>query len=329
MLRASEDAYPTTDVLSHFHFLRILTLLSCHAVPFGPDAGQGGEVMSSAPSTSPEARFWDWFAQHSKDLLAIRTGHEPVLDTLMEELHRVREGLSFEFGPVLDGRREFIVSADGNKERFQAVKRLIALAPDLPGWLLIPFRPPKEMGRHILRFGDIELSGDDVWFSLEGAGRKVHLDLYIRGFSEETKEQLGGSAFVLLDGTLGEFVVETRIGAIGWHGLPDDPKAEGLRPFADLSSVVSLPVRYPVSLLDALEEGEGGPAPAPPEVPEGDSEQWALLEMTQGELSSLVGVREGLLDLPKEPALDHEVLVVVTFNDVQENGLPSSKEELT
>src|SRR5262245_19485759 len=251
---------------------------------------------------SPEARFWEWFAQNTSDLLEVRTAREPVVDELAKQLRQVRDGLTFEFGPDRDGRREFIVSADGNKKLFPTVKRLIALAPDLKEWLLIPFRPAKKMEGMALRYGDIELSGDDIWFTHEGAGRKIHLELYLRGFSEETQQVLGGAAFLLLDGTLGEFVVETRIGGIGWHALPDDPAAQGLRPFADLSSVVSFPVRFPVSLRDALDEpGELPPATGEPAEPDSGPASWVMLQLTNGDRRALVGICQGLLASPPEP----------------------------
>jgi hypothetical protein len=172
---------------------------------------------------------------------------EPVVEEMSERLREVADGLCFEFGPVIDGRREFVVSGDGNKERFAAVKRLVALAPDLPAWTVIAFRPPKPMEGHALRYGDVELSGDDVWFlSLSSVG-KIDLELFVRGLDEEEPESLAAPAFILLAATLGEFVVESRVGAIGWHALPDDPEAEGLRPFAELSDAVALPIRRPVA----------------------------------------------------------------------------------
>jgi hypothetical protein len=43
---------------------------------------------------------------------------------------------------------------------------------------------------------------------------------------------------------------------------------------------------------------------------------------------AIVGLREGLLDHPARAEMDHEVLVLIGFNDVLDNGLPSSEEDL-
>jgi hypothetical protein len=158
---------------------------------------------------------------------------------------------------------------------------------------------------------------------------KFNLKVFVRGLTQENQRSLGNATFILLDGTLGEFVVETRIAGIDLHPLPDDPEGKGLRPFADLSSIVALPVLFPVSLHDTLDAAEDAPdRPADDKAREPDSDRWSLFQMQSGAGVSLVGVRDGLLDHPSRATLDHEVLLVVHFNATLETGLPSSVEEL-
>ena len=152
---------------------------------------------------------------------------------------KVHPNLCFEFGPEVDGRREFIISADGDKKAFGAVQALAGAAPRLRKWEVIPFRPPKDLKKYPkVAYSNVELSSDDVWFSFQTEGSTIHLDLYIRGLSEENETEMGGLSFLLLDSALGEYVVETRIGGISRHPMPENADDLDLLPFPMITEVV-------------------------------------------------------------------------------------------
>ena len=185
---------------------------------------------------SPEEGFWQWFEQNSNRLFAFEADRDRVFRDLKAALHKVHKGLTFELGPVQDGKREFIVSADGIRERFPAVQNLVAAAPPLPQWMVIPFRPPKDIGG-VIEYEGHRVGSEDVWFRSEADGDRIGLTLYVRGLTEENKRSVGGATFILLDSALGEFAVETRVGFIEWNRLPDDPAAAGLKPFPAIREV--------------------------------------------------------------------------------------------
>ena len=191
--------------------------------------------------TSAEERFWRWFQTHSSRLFGFEADQERVFRDLTAALEKVEKDLTFEFGPVHDGKREFIVSADGIKDRFPAVRRLVAAAPAMPQWIVIPFRPPKDLD-FVIDYGGCRLGPDDVWFLSEPDGGRVGLTLFVRGLTEDNKNTLGGAGFILLDNALGEFAVETQVGFIEWNPLPSDPEAAGLRPFRMVRDVFDLGV---------------------------------------------------------------------------------------
>ena len=186
--------------------------------------------------TSPEERFWQWFEQNSSRLFAFESDRDRVFRDLTAALHKVHEGLTFEFGPVRDSKREFIVSADGIRERFPAVQSLAAAAPAMSQWTVIPFRPPKNISG-VIEYQGHRVGTEDVWFRSEADDDRIGLHLYVRGLTEENKNSLGGATFILLDNALGEYAVETRVGFMEWNGLPDDPKAAGLTPFTAIREV--------------------------------------------------------------------------------------------
>lgn len=190
-------------------------------------------MLRSLRRKTPEERFWNWFTLNSSRLFRFETNQEQIFNDLSEQLVQLNDSLCFEFGPVEDGRREFIISADGDKTAFPAVRALVAAAPSYSEWVIIPFRPPKNLYDYPrVVYGDVTLSVDDVWFSYATEEAVIHLDLYIPGYSAENEHELGGAAYLLLDLALGEYVVETRVGGIARHALPEHPVDRGLRPYA-------------------------------------------------------------------------------------------------
>src|SRR5688500_16970121 len=102
-------------------------------------------LFSPARST-PEQRFWDWFAANSHRFVNVERDQEVLFGELRRQLSRIHPSLTFEFGPQRDQRRELVISADGIKDAFPAVQRLVAAAPDLSDWRIIAFRPRGEIG---------------------------------------------------------------------------------------------------------------------------------------------------------------------------------------
>jgi hypothetical protein len=154
----------------------------------------------------------------------------------------VDKGLRFEFGPVKDGQREFVISANGIGAVFPAVKQLVAAAPSLPKWTIIAFRQPKkDLKDCTLDFEGVKLGEQDIWFKDEPEGDKIGLILYIRGFkSDEETQSIAGASFLFLDMTIGEYLVVTRIGSIDRRPLPSDPKSLKLKPLGDLREVAGI-----------------------------------------------------------------------------------------
>src|SRR4051812_44636605 len=87
--------------------------------------------FSGTATASPESDFWAWFKKEDVKLFAFESNQEAVFNSLDAAIHRVNPDLTFEFGPVQDGRREFVISAGGIQSAFPAVESLHRAAPDL------------------------------------------------------------------------------------------------------------------------------------------------------------------------------------------------------
>jgi hypothetical protein len=183
-----------------FRTLALTTALCCGIAL--PAAGQ-----------SREARFWKWFQANDSAVFTIQTAREPIADELARELNRIHPDLTFEVGPVENGTREFVLSADGSRDAFPAVLSVGRAAPEMPHWRVIMFRPPRPEVTQ-LRLGTVELDANTVEFLAEPEGGLTGLILSIPGYKSTPRKDFERAAFLLLDGMLGEFTVETGIGSI-------------------------------------------------------------------------------------------------------------------
>jgi hypothetical protein len=196
-------------------------------------------LPASLQGQGAEARFWRWFQSQDSALFAVRRGDEPVCDALAAELQRVHPGLTFEFGPIGGVKREFIISADGIKEAFPAVLALGRAAPVLARWTIIRFRPARPAFGKVT-FGGVTLDASVVQFRAEADGERTGLTLAIPGYRDTPDKRWEQAAYLLLDGMLGEYAVETGVGFIevidaGKRGAGD------WRPLSEVTRAVKPP----------------------------------------------------------------------------------------
>jgi hypothetical protein len=177
-----------------------------------------------------EIKFWQWFEANSVRLINFELDQEAIFAEISKQLEKVHKDLTFEFGPLENSKREFVVTADGIKAAFPAVESLVHSAPIFKDWTIVAFRQPQ--GIHfVIEMDGHKISADDIWFATEPDGDKTGLYLFIRNLSPDNQEILGQASFILLDAALGEFVVETKIGFIERNILPPTPESTGLLPF--------------------------------------------------------------------------------------------------
>ncbi len=159
-----------------------------------------------------EKAFWDWFQANEDRLYHFERDQEATFDLLHAQLRKVDENLVFEFGPIENGRREFVISADGIRKAFPEVESLYAAAPPLPHWKIVKFRQRREPAG--IAVGELQIDSDAVAFDLQSRGAMVDVTLYLPGYSPSTPEQYQRIALLFLDQALGEYDVETKVGDI-------------------------------------------------------------------------------------------------------------------
>ena len=179
---------------------------------------------------SKQREFWKWFRKHENQLMDIERDRERIFDQVGEQLKKVDENLTFEFGPKRP-RREFIISAGGIRRAFREVSALVAAAPPLEHWQVMAFRP-RRWPPNVIEFAGKRVRPEDVQFTLLNNGKTTGIYLFLPGFSEGDKDlkQIG---YLILDDALGEYDVETRLGLIKM--LPPEAETDGNRyPLSEL-----------------------------------------------------------------------------------------------
>lgn len=189
--------------------------------------------IRSGEDQSRESAFWVWFRENLPLLEGFNDQRDLVVERMREQLDLVHHGLTFELGQSSDGTFEFIVSADGVRERFPQVIRLVKAAPGIEGWRVLAFRPRSGTEQE-LNFAGVRMTSERLWYRLEEEDGAPGLVLFIDGLDEEEEDVVMGAVFIMLDMALGEYDVETKLGFIEPHPLPLNPEQLGLRPFHEL-----------------------------------------------------------------------------------------------
>lgn len=183
-----------------------------------------------------EQAFWKWFESNQDDLFHFERDRDAVFDRLSGALNRVNRDLTFEFSPVRkDGTREFVISAAGIKAAFPSVEALYAAAPKLPKWTIVKYRP-RRFPIHDLDYAGRKVKCADVYYAIfkDDDPNKVGIMIFLNGYTEKEKGTVWGQiGYLFLDEALGEYDVETHVGAIVFSNR-ESKYFEHARPLSEL-----------------------------------------------------------------------------------------------
>jgi hypothetical protein len=270
-----------------------------------------------APAPSPQARFWRWFRSNGARLRAMMYDGEDARDAATAEMRdavaEVEPGLILEFGPGTDEAHDLIISADGRRERVDPIKDLVAAAPAIPGWEVIAFRPRMTLDDLAINVHGEQIGTDDVWFRVEEDADGLALTLYVRGLTPKNERFRGLGASLLAEHAVGERDALTLLSGLRVETLPADPRRAGLRPFGEL-----------VAVFDETRERKYPPPGAlvlPPES------EWQMLSGTIGGSPASILLNAGLAAYAGHPAYDRRLEVSIAFNEVNEDGMPTTEED--
>lgn len=199
----------------------------------GSGEGSSAEGTTTAPAGDATAAFWAWFQKTAPELHA-DTDLRHVMERISAELAKIDKGVFAEIGGDAKTRL-LVISVDGKKDLFPKVQAIQAAAPKVDGWKIVAFRQrsaPGEMAK--FQLGGKTLDPAQIKLVAKANGDKLDIDVYMPSFT--THDEMAQIGFIVLDHTVGEYDMETRIGGIEF--LPLEKAPAGARPMADLPAIV-------------------------------------------------------------------------------------------
>jgi hypothetical protein len=184
-----------------------------------------------------EREFWTWFEKNKNIYYHFEDNQEELFDQLRRKLKIIHDDLTFEFSPVHpDGTRELFISADGIKDAFLAVISLVDKAPEINEWRIVAFRQRIPGDDIEINMGGLKIGYSDIYFRYGNDDNKIGIELNIRAY-DPADNRYKNAIYVLLDGLIGEYDMETKIGWIQWVTL-EGSKIDDLIPLISLREIV-------------------------------------------------------------------------------------------
>lgn len=163
--------------------------------------------------------FWKWFMKYEKEFFELQGEYNEKFNNLSIKLNQVNENLTFEFNTELvNGKREFMISADGMVDSFKDVIELVRISPlDTKRWNLISFR--QKTGISEIEFKDYTLKADLLFFSYKiilcDQIKQLDLDIFVKNLPVNTDTIT--ACFIFLDNILGEYQVVKKLRYIEFY----------------------------------------------------------------------------------------------------------------
>ena len=162
------------------------------------------------------ASFWAWFTVNEERYFHFENNQDELFASLNSHLKKIDQNLTFEFGPVTNSKREFILSCEGIASSAKSVLALTSADPALPRWRVIAFRQRRKTDW--VEMDSKRLLLKDIHFTYAfNQNNLIDVKLYLKGYSETTH---GSLMFLALDTLLGEYDVMTRLGNIEFMRPP-------------------------------------------------------------------------------------------------------------
>jgi hypothetical protein len=176
--------------------------------------------------------FWAWFQANAHEFRSLPLPKEKAkaFAKMLARLHHdLGWGIQPGTTPTEPWRLE--ISAEGRARLISRVEEVVSEAPRIQGWEICAFRQPQPEAKVRLQKSDLT-AADVLWVEEGWDEEKIHLTLFIPMEKPIRADDLTQAGFMLLDATLGELMVMTRVGALDFKHISVAP--DRARPLTDL-----------------------------------------------------------------------------------------------
>ena len=183
--------------------------------------------------------FWDWFVSNEKRLRAIQNDSIQTLSQIGDHARKIDNGLAVEFEPPKNNIINVTISADGNRDLFPLVQRIVEKAPKIDGWTFVAFRQRVPMKGKTLRMEGRELDPEKMKFFPMPSGDSLDVIIYANNVTEENYNQMAYASLLLIDNILGEYDCVKKVRKYDIQNMPTSKQElQGLMPLLDLPDYV-------------------------------------------------------------------------------------------
>ena len=209
---------------------------SCHTRAAG-NAKQ--DSVRSVVTKDSIDEFWDWFVSNEKRLRAIQVDSSQTLSQIGEHARKIDSGLAIEYEPPKNGIINVTVSADGNRDLFPLVQRIVDKAPKLEGWNFFAFRQRVPMKGKTLKMEGLELNPEKMKFFPLPSGDSLDIIIYANNVTDDNFNQMAYASLLLVDNILGEYDCVKKVRKYDIHNMPTSKEQlKGVMPLLDLPDYV-------------------------------------------------------------------------------------------
>jgi len=126
------------------------------------------------------------------------------LTLLIEQLSLVEKGLAVEVSNEFNGVHDLVISAEGDRTKFDAVKKIVAGAPKIDKWTVTAFRQPST-DDFTLTYQDMNFTPSEMFFAPVIEGDSLDLIIFVKGISNHNYEEAAYYGLITIDNVLGEY----------------------------------------------------------------------------------------------------------------------------
>lgn len=200
-------------------------------------------------------RFWTWFRANDAKLRATADADHPFWDTALAQLQLVHRGLRFEMSEAVRGRREFVITAAGDKQLFPLVDAMVAAAPSMEKWTIVALNPAKGFD-FVIDFEGVKYDPKSIWFlpldeeqhppdpearwsigNLFSGGFGIRFG--VPGLRDQDHDGAAFAATRILEAVLGERARAADVQYVEIAGLPNDPAKVGYIRLLELPAYIA------------------------------------------------------------------------------------------
>jgi hypothetical protein len=197
--------------------------------------------FAMTPDASAISVFWTWFRANDAKLTAMLNADLPYWDTALSQLKAVHQGLWFEVSDEIRGRREFVITAEGDPKLFPLVDAMVAEAPEIVAWVFVALKPAMGFD-FVTTYEGMAFDSKSMWFlPLESSGDLSNLGLRIGipGLNDEMRRVAGNAVMVILDTGLGERSSAMDVQHVEFAEIPSQPEKVGYIELPDLPAYIA------------------------------------------------------------------------------------------